>query len=165
LIPEPGAVGIAVYGKPDVRALLRYAREELVDVRRDGLGVHAAEVRIALAVKLDDPCLAAAEESRKVSGRAPEERLADDRVAGATERVQVEELGDAREVVRRRIEHLHQPSALRVVELHPLHVLRPRLEGADDRLELLEHRRRSGRAGLLFYFEAVVRPGIVARGD
>src|SRR5207249_1509084 len=140
LIGETGAVGVAIDRESDVGALLWDPREELVDVRRDRLGVHAAEVRVALRMQLDDARLPAAEQTREVAARAAKERLAHDRVAGGAERVEVEELRDACEVVGRGVEDLDETLRLRVIELHAFDVAGSRFERADDRLELRDER-------------------------
>src|SRR5918992_943513 len=73
-------IGVAVDREADVGPLRRNPGEELVDVRRDWLGIHAAEERVALAVQLDHLRAAATDELRKVPACAPVQRLAHDRV-------------------------------------------------------------------------------------
>src|SRR5712691_6475679 len=48
LVREARAVSVAIHGEPDVGALARDARQELIDVRRDRLGIHPTEVRVTL---------------------------------------------------------------------------------------------------------------------
>src|SRR5207249_9282201 len=99
-VGQAGAVRVAVDRQADVGALLRDACEELVDVRRDGLGVHPSEIGVPLAMKLDELRLPAADQAREVAARAPEQRLDHDLVARALEGLEIEELGHAREVFK-----------------------------------------------------------------
>src|SRR5439155_24444300 len=110
-------------------------REEFVGVRRDRLGIESAEVRVALGMELDKLRLAAAEQAREVSAGAAVEGLAHDAIPRAAERVEIEKLRNAREIVGRGIEQLDPTGRLRILVRHPVHVLRTRRERMDDGLE------------------------------
>ena len=165
LVAEAGAVGVAVDGEPDIGLLARDAGEELIDVRRDGLRVHAAEVRVAFTVELDDLRLPAAQEPREVAAGRAVEGLADERVPRGLERFEVEELGDVREVVGRGIEPFDKPLLRGILGRHPLDPLGMLLERMDVRLDGLQHVWSGGRAGLGLHLEAVVHPRVVAGRD
>ena len=116
-------------------------------------------------MELDELRLAAAEQAREVSAGAAVEGLAHDAIPRAAERVEIEKLRNAREIVGRGIEQLDAASGFGLLVRHTAHVLRTRRERMDDGLERFQHVRRRGGAGLRLHLEAVVGPWIVAGGD
>ena len=138
LVGGPSAVGIAVQQQPEVQTVGDQPCQPLVDVGVDRLGVHAAEVRVALLVDLGNADPAAGQQPRDPAGAGAPERVHQHRHVGRAQRIEVQGAPHEPLVAVVRVEALDQPGRLGIRERPPLHLVgavlgQPRL---DDRQHL-----------------------------
>ena len=119
LVHRAGPVGVAIEEQAEVVATGRDALEGLVDVRPDGLGVDAAEERVALLVDLRDPDPAASEQPGEPAGAGAVHRLDEDRQVGRLEGVEVDRPAQEALIAGIRIEALDEAGRLRLREGPP----------------------------------------------
>ena len=163
LVGSPGAIGVAIEQETQVVAAAGEHAERLVDVRPDGLRVHAAEVGVALLMDFGDPDPAPCEEAADPAGSGTPHGFDQDVHVGGLERVEVERPAQELLVARERIEPLDEARGFRVRERTP----GDRLAAVPGDL-VLEHGEdvgSGGGAGRRLDLEAVVGPRVVTGGD
>ena len=163
LVGRAGAVGVTVEQQPQVVAAAGQHAQRLVDVGPDGLGVDAAEVRVALLVDLRHPDAAARQQAADPARPGAPHGVHQHVVVGRLEGVEIDGPAQVLLVARVGVVALDEPGRLGVGERPGLD--RRRAVARDRRLEDLEDLRPGRRAAGRLDLEPVVGPRVVAGGD